>query len=76
MNTEEAIEFIQKEFIEGNLDPMKRAGLKEVIALLKTKQEFVSKFSSECDEYQKNLDQIDLWAMEIQGLIKKIRGKI
>jgi len=36
----------------------------------------VTKFSSECDEYQKNLDQIDLWAMEIQALIKKIRGKI
>jgi len=36
----------------------------------------VSKFSSEVEEQQKNLDQIDLWAMEIQELIKKIRGKI
>jgi len=39
-------------------------------------QALVTKFSEECDEYQKNLDQIDLWAMEIQNLIKKIRGKI
>jgi len=39
-------------------------------------QALVTKFSSECDEYQKNLDQIDLWVMEIQNLIKKIRGKI
>ena len=39
-------------------------------------QELVTKFSKEGDEYQKNLDQIDLWAMEIQALIKKIRGKI
>ena len=34
------------------------------------------KFSSEVEEQQKNLDQIDLWAMEIQSLIKKVRGKI
>lgn len=76
MNTKEAIEFLQKEFIEGNLDPRKRKGLEEIIALLKTKQEMVSKFSSEVEEQQKNLDQIDLWAMEVQELIKKIRGKI
>jgi len=48
----------------------------KIIALLKTKQEMVTKFSSEGEEQQKNLDQIDLWAMEIQGLIKKIRSKI
>lgn len=40
------------------------------------KQALVTKFSEECDEYQKKLDQIDLWAMEIQNLVKKIRGKI
>lgn len=40
------------------------------------KQKLVTQFSSECDEYQKKLDQIDLWAMEIEGLIKKIRGEI
>lgn len=39
-------------------------------------QELITQFSGECDEYQKKLDQIDLWAMEIQNLIKKIRGKI
>ena len=76
MNTEKAIEFLQKEFIEGNLDPRKRRGLEEIIALLKTKQELVTKFSKEGDEYQKKLDQIDLWAMEIQELIKNIRGNI
>jgi len=48
----------------------------KIITLLKTKQEMVTKFSSEGEEQQKNLDQIDLWAMEIQGLIKKIRSKI
>ena len=30
----------------------------------------------EDNEYDKKLNQIDLWAMEIQELIKKIRGKI
>ena len=32
--------------------------------------------TKELDEYQKSLDNIDLWAMEIQNLIKKIRSKI
>ena len=31
---------------------------------------------SECEEYQKKLDNIDMWAMEIQSLIKNIRGNI
>jgi len=31
---------------------------------------------SEVEEQQKNLDQIDLWAMEIERLIKNIRGNI
>ena len=63
------------------------AELKATVKLLidenKTKQEMVTKFSSEGDEYQKRLDEIDLWAMEVQQLlrntqeyIKKIRGKI
>jgi len=76
MTSQEAIDFLQKELIEGYLDPRKRSALIEIQSLLKTKQEFVTKFSNEGDEYQKNLDQIDLWAMEIQGLIKKIRSKI
>ena len=76
MNTEKAIEFLQKEFIEGNLDPRKRKGLEEIIALLKTKQELVTQFSSDCEVYQKDLDQIDIWAMDIEELLKKIRGKI
>ena len=41
-----------------------------IITLLKTKQEMVTKFSSECEEYQKRLDQIDSWAMEIEERIK------
>jgi uncharacterized protein YkuJ len=41
-----------------------------------SKQELVTKFSKEGDECQKRLDQIDLWAMEIQGLVKKIRANI
>ena len=76
MNSEKALEFFQKELIEGNLDPRTRKGLIEIQDLLKTKQEMVTKFSSEVEEQQNNLDQIDLWAMEIQELIKKIRGKI
>ena len=40
------------------------------------KQELVTKFSSEGEEYQKKLDNIDLWAMEIERLIKNIRGNI
>ena len=41
-----------------------------------SKQELVTKFSKEGDECQKRLDQIDLWAMEIQKLVKKIRANI
>ena len=39
-------------------------------------KETIKNLRCEGDEYQKSLDQIDLWAMEIQELIKKIRGKI
>jgi len=39
-------------------------------------QELVTKFSSDCEVYQKDLDQIDIWAMDIEELLKKIRGKI
>ena len=75
MTTEEAIEFLQ---FHRKLyyDTSQEDGIDEVIALLKTQQEMVTKFSSEVEEQQKNLDQIDLWAMEVQELIKKIRGKI
>ena len=40
------------------------------------KQELFTKISSEVEEQQKNLDQIDIWAMDIEELLKKIRGKI
>ena len=92
MNTEKAIEILEeiKEIRstyfknKGNYKPFEHyaslfrddENIDEVITLLKTKQELVTKFSSEVEEQQKNLDQIDLWAMEIQMLIKKIRGKI
>lgn len=76
MNTEKAIEFLQKEFIEGNLDPMKRMGLEEIIALLKTKQRLVTQFSSDCEVYQKRLDKIDELALLIENATKRIRGKI
>ena len=84
MNTEEAIKFCKDEinWIKEEIYNYPRnreyavMQFNKIIALLKTKQEMVTKFSSEGEEYQKNLDQIDLWAMEIQGLIKKIRSKI
>jgi len=34
-------------------------------------QELVTKFSSEVEEQQKNLDQIDLWAMEIEDWLRE-----
>ncbi len=81
MDTEKAIEFlkgINKKSVSGygNAYIPNNNNIDDIIALLKTNQEMVTKFSSEVEEQQKNLDQIDLWAMEIQGLIKKIRGKI
>lgn len=39
-------------------------------------QTLVTKFSEEGDEYQKNLDEIDLLAMQIQTLLCRIRSKI
>ena len=87
VNTEKAIEILNKIF-NTDIDPEKGYvyidmvnnyigyAIPHIIALLKTQQEMVTNFSSEVEEQQKNLDQIDLWAMEIQGLIKKIRGKI
>ena len=39
-------------------------------------QALVTKFSEEGDEYQKNLDEIDLSAMQIQTLLCRIRTKI
>ena len=85
MNTnEEIIKFCEDEieWIEEEIYNYPRSReyavmqFNKIITLFKTQQEMVTKFSSEVDEQQKNLDQIDLWAMEIQGLIKKIRGKI
>jgi len=71
----------QKDYIEDNKWDHYRCAIdlgkvNNIIALLKSNQALVTKFSSECDEYQEKLDQIDLWVMEIQNLIKKIRGKI
>jgi len=48
----------------------------KIITLLKTKQEMVTMFSSEVEKQQKNLDDIDFYAMCMESLIKKIRGKI
>jgi len=84
MNTEEAIKFCKDEinWIKEEIYNYPRNGeyavmqFNKIITLLKTKQEMVTNFSSEVEGQQKNLDQIDLWAMEIQSLIKKIRGKI
>ena len=39
-------------------------------------QALVTKFSSECDEYQKKLDQIDELALLIENANKRIREKI
>ena len=84
MNTEKAIEILEElQDMTGSIEHLTALGYKEekqeieeVINLLKTQQEMVTKFSSEVEEQQKNLDQIDLWAMEAQALIKKIRGEI
>ena len=84
MNTEEAIKFCKDEinWIKEEIYNYPRnreyavMQFNKIITLLKTKQEMVTNFSSEVEEQQKNLDQIDLWAMKIQSLIKKVRGKI
>jgi len=84
MNTEKAIEILEElQDMTGSIEHLTALGYKEekqaieeVINLIKTNQELVTKFSSECDEYQKKLDNIDLWAMEIERLIKNIRGNI
>ena len=77
MNTEKAIEFLEKELIESSyFSPAQREKLKNVVSLIKAQQDLITKFSSDCEVYQKDLDQIDIWAMDIQELIKKIRGKI
>jgi len=39
-------------------------------------QELVTKFSSECDEYQNKLNNIDFRAMNIQNLINEIREMV
>mgnify|MGYP001152651411 CR=1 FL=1 len=85
MTTKEAIEFLKwlSENTPYTIKHETGEDFTEIAQLLQElenkniiKQTLVTKFSSECDEYQKNLDQIDLWAMEIQNLIKKIREKI
>jgi len=84
MNAEEAIKFCKDEinWIKEEIYNYPRnreyavRQFNKIITLLKTKQELVTQFSSDCEVYQKDLDQIDIWAMDIQELIKKIRGKI
>ena len=84
MNTEKAIEVLEElQGMTGCIEHLTALGYKEekqvieeVINLLKTQQELVTKFSKEGDEYQKKLDQIDLSAMQIQTLLCRIRGKI
>ena len=39
-------------------------------------QELVTKFSKECEEYQKRLDKIDELALLIENATKRIRSKI
>ena len=87
MKTEKAIEMLERAKKTKSASTrymiLNEDCIGEIITLLKTQQEMVTKLEEtrknmiwENSEYQKNLDQIDLWAMEIQGLIKKIRGKI
>ena len=84
MNTEKAIDILEElQGMTGSIEHLTALGYKEekqaieeVINLLKTNQELVTKFSSDCEVYQKDLDQIDRWAMDIEELLKKIRGKI
>ena len=84
MNTEKAIDVLEElQGMTGSIEHLTALGYKEekqaieeVITLLKTQQEFVSKFSSECEEYQKRLDQIDELALLVERAIKNIRGKI
>ena len=51
----------------------KAGELKKENAKLK---ETIKNLRWECEEYQKRLDNIDLQAMCIQNLIKRIRGEI
>jgi len=77
MTTDEAIEFVQKELVESSyFNPVQRGKLEDIQDILKSKQELVTKFSMEGDEYQKKLDQIDESALIIENAIKRIRGKI
>jgi len=77
VEVKEAIEFLEKELIESSyFSPAQREKLKNVVSLIKAQQDLITKFSSDCEVYQKDLDQIDLWAMDIEELLKKIRGKI
>ena len=81
MNTEKAIEILKKINVKsvsgyGNAYVSNNNNIDDIIALLKTNQELVTKFSSEGDEYQKKLDQIDELALLIENAIKRIRGKI
>ena len=39
-------------------------------------QELVTKYSSECDEYEKKLNKIDELALLIKNATKRIRSKI
>ncbi len=77
MNTKEAIEFCEQIKYSNVYTPQKFSSeIGNIQNLLQRNQELVTKFSKEGEEYQKSLDQIDLWAMEIQELVEKIRGKI
>ena len=88
MNTEKAIEWVKKvtwtkytdhspeifsQYKDGRVFNDDKDN---IIALLKSKQEMVTKFSREGDEYQKKLDQIDELALLIENATKRIRSKI
>jgi len=78
MKTEEAIEFIElykyeRHSYDRESDQKK---IDEVVSLLKSNQELITKFSSEGDEYQKRLNRIDELALLIGNATEQIRNNI
>ena len=82
MNYKKAIEFCEeaiKMAKKGNIIPTLQEcerDFNDIIALLKTQQERITQFSEEGDMYQEKLDQIDLWAMEIQDIVGHLNVQI
>ena len=77
MKIKEAIDFLQQIKYSNVYTPKKyQHEIENIQALLKEKQELVTTFSKEGDEYQKKLDNIDFRAMNIQELVKEIREMV